>query len=223
MKIPRVRQEKDPRVNHLRGRAQEARSKQKFQEANRLDSWANSLSKDRSIDEKTESAEPPPKLTLPRALKRFAVTKRSIPVKTAVAPKPTPKKTPVPDLEHMLREKSEKTDSSPRPQDRTQLLMVAGKLPYLNPLANAGSNAKYGPGNEVAQFGLAGTGACLMAMEPAAGGILLMFSCVLEAMTSENTDEVEEQPADAEPEKVEEGRAAGLFAASPCGMAWLIA
>ncbi len=223
MKIPRVKQEKDPRVNHLRGRAQEARSKQKFQEANRLDSWANSLSNDRSIDEKAESAEPPPKLILPRTLKRFAVTKNSVPVKTAVAPKPPPKRAPVSDLEHMLREKTEKSDSSPRPQDRTQLLVVAGKLPYLNPLANAGGKSKSGPGSEAAQFGLAGTGACLMALEPAAGGILLMFSCVLEAMTSETTDEVDEQPADGEPEKVEEGQATGLFTASPCGMSWLIA
>lgn len=223
MKIPRVKQEKDPRVNHLRGRAQEARSKQKFREAERLDSWANSLSKDRSIEDKSESAEPPPKLILPRAVKRFAPTKKAIAVKTAVAPKPPPKKAPVHDLDHMLRYKSEKADTNPRPQDRTQLLIVAGKLPYLNPLANVGANSKNGSGSEVAQFGLAGTGACLMAVEPAAGGILLMFSCVLDALTSENSDDVDEHSADAKPERVEEGQAAGLFTASPCGMSWLIA
>lgn len=207
----------------MRGRAQEARSKQKFQEANRLDCWANSLSKDRSIEDKSDSAEPPPQLILPRAVKRFASTKKAIAVKTAVAPKPPPKKAPVHDLDHMLRDNPEKAETNPRPQERTQLLMLAGKLPYLNPLAHAGGNSKSGSGSEAAQLGLAGTGACLMALEPAAGGILLMFSCVLDAMTSENSDEVEEHPADAEPEKVEEGQAAGLFTASPCEMSWLIA
>lgn len=105
--------------------------------------------------------------------------------------------------------------------DRSRMITVLASLPHFNPMMNKGSGSTAST-NEVTQFGLAGAGASLMAIEPAAGGILLMFSCIFQAMTSEAEEEPDKTEETSENPQVEESRESGLFTAGANSMNWLL-
>lgn len=222
MRLSRAGQKYDARVQQLLNKADHARVKKKHTEANALEAEADVLMGDE---------EPGRKLVPRQLLKDLKMRNKAAPASIKIKPaKPEttqkPKRLKLPAEEMMEGEAAEaKRDRSKHPaNDRTKLFAALASMPYLAPVLqmNKGS-LKSNSESEVTQFGLAGAGAGLMAVEPAAGGILLMFSCVFQALHDEEVDEPESQKKPHEPEQVEQMEKSGLFTAGATGMSWLIA
>lgn len=219
MNISLAKQKSDPRVNQLLGRASVARVQHKEREADRLEDEAESVLVE---DQRVEEAE--------ERTVRLNVYKPKTVVVRKVAPKVQELKAKAQVQEKVVAgELNEEEGAAVKRraplQDRTRLLAMVGQLPTFNPLSKVFQKQGQtdSASSESAQFGLAGAGAGLMAVEPAAGGILLMFSCILHAVTDDSVQDEQEDKTELDPEALEESQEAGLFTAGTNAMKWIIA
>lgn len=216
MNIARSRTNSDPRVAQLLGQADVARAKKEFQVADKLEGEAEALVAEEQQTEQLDIAV--------RLKTRFK------PTVVVLAPKES--KVKVKDLklehriaDHMTRQKDcESVKMSRVPlQDRTRLLAMLGQIPSVVPFAQMFKPQTPSGNGDTTQYGLAATGAGLMAVEPAAGGVLLMFSCLINAVHEESAPETEEERTQVEEEELQETSRAGLFTAKPDKLGWIIA
>lgn len=216
MNIARTKSNADPRVAQLLSRADVERVKKHFTEAEKLENEAEALVTEEQLTE--------------RVKEKFAITK---PVKFTVVVCPQKaqqaklkdfkhQKKVVPD--HMLRHKDGEGEHMKKcpVQDRARLVAMLGQLPGIVPFAHVFRGGSQINSNEVAQFGLSAAGAGLMAVEPAVGGVLMMFGALINTMTKENEPVEDEEPVRPEEEEVEETSQSGLFTAKPEKLGWLL-
>lgn len=213
----------DPRIQQLLAQAEVCRSKHKDQDAVRLEAEAEALFAE------TEQVY----ISVPRDhlkdLKPRQFTKSLLNLKNGGAKQQIqkrPAKRIKRDIDEQAQSEEKEVARKRRWQgpERTRVVAMLASLPHFNPILNLNKGTQsVNTNSEVTQFGLATAGASLMAVEPAAGGILLMFSCIFQAVTSESADEPEESSASQEPERVEQSKESGLFTAEPTSLSWLIA
>lgn len=213
-------------MSQLLGQADEARSHKDRNKAMKFENEAESLAVE--VEHQIEVSDARIlKDIKPRKKPDVSQAKKLFP-KAKALPKPPPK--PVQKstdlLAHMEREEEENDVKRWSNPDRARLIGVVAGMPQFNPLTSVGKQKGDGSvANEVTQFGLCTAGCSLLALEPATGGILLLFSGVFQAVTSEAEEEPEPGKAreEQEPEKVEENQKAGLFVADQSAIKWLIA
>ena len=212
----------DPRIQQLLNQADVCRSKHKDQDAVKLEAEAEALFA------QTEQVY----ISVPRDhlkdLKPRQAMKNLFTLKNGGAKQQIqrlPGKRTKRDIDEQAKGEEKEAAEKRRWQgpERTRVVAMLASLPHFNPILNLNKGTStINSNSEVTQFGLASAGASLMAVEPAAGGILLMFSCIFQAVTSEAADEPEECDNSKEPEQVEQSKESGLFTADATSLNWLI-
>ena len=212
----------DPRIQQLLSQADACRSKHKDHDAVKLEAEAEALF---AATEQVSISIPRDHL---KDLKPLQAMKALFTVKNGATRKPIQifaRRRIKPDTEEQATSREMEAAEKRRWQgpERSRVVAMLAALPHFNPILHLNKGSNSGNSNsEVTQFGLATAGAGLMAVEPAAGGILLMFSCVFQAAASEDVDEAEESESSKDPEQVEQSKESGLFLADSASLKWLI-
>ena len=215
---------RDPRVQQLLSAAQVARAQHKKGDAMRLEAEAEALFAETEavyISTPNEHLKDLKRKT--SAAAQLRAKNLGSKAKIQKLPTKSQKLKPEETLQAEQFEEGEKRKASG--DARTKFVTRLANLGHFTPLLTHSRGAKSNDQatGEITQFGLAGAGVGLMALEPATGGILLMFSCMLQAVSTDDEEESKETKESKEQEKVEESGQAGLFTGGVSAMKWLIA